>query len=66
MSNARNGKATEQYTEEEIARRRDDAIRRALNTPPKPLKEFVGKNKRAIAQRKSRVRKAAQSKPKST
>ena len=26
----------EQYTPEETARRRDEAIRRALNTPPKP------------------------------
>lgn len=52
--------------EQLIARRRDEAIRRALNTPPKPLKEFVGKSERAIAQRKSRIKKAAQSKPKST
>jgi len=29
----------------EIARRRDDAIRRALNTPPKPTKELLGKGK---------------------
>jgi len=57
--------AGSELTEEEIARRRDAAIRRALNTPPKPLKEYVGKSKRAIAQRKSRIRKAAQSKPKS-
>jgi len=54
-----------EISESDVARRRDDAIRRALNTPHKPLKEFVGKSKRAIAQRKSRVRKAAQSKPKS-
>jgi hypothetical protein len=50
----------------EIARRRDDAIRRALNTPPKPLKEYVGKSERAIAQRKRRIKKDVQSKPKST
>jgi hypothetical protein len=56
----------EQFSDEEIARRRDGAIRRALNTPHKPLKEYAGKSERAIAQRKSRVRKAAQSKPKST
>jgi hypothetical protein len=55
-----------QFSDEEIARRRDDAIRRALNTPPKPLKEYVGKSERAIAQRNSRVKKAARSKPKST
>ncbi len=56
----------DELDESEIVKRRDAAIRRALNTPPKPLKEFVGKSERAIAQRKSRVRKAAQSKPKST
>lgn len=55
----------EKYSDDEIARRRDEAIRRALNTPPRPLKELVGKSERAIAQRKSRVRKSAQSKPKS-
>jgi hypothetical protein len=58
-------KSEESYSDEEIARRRDAAIRRALSTPPKPLKEFVGKSERAIAQRESRVRKAARSKPKS-
>lgn len=57
--------AGEQFTDEEIARRRDAAIRRAMNTPPKPLKEFVGKSDRAIARRESRIKKAAQSKPKS-
>jgi hypothetical protein len=54
----------EEYSEEEIARRRDDAIRRALKTPPKPLKEFVGKSERAVAHKDSRVRKAARSGPK--
>jgi hypothetical protein len=52
----------EEYTEEEIARRRDDAIRRALKTPPKTLKEFVGKSERALAHKESRVRKAARPK----
>jgi len=51
-------------SESEIVTRRDAAIRRALNTTPTPLKEIVGKSKRAIAQRKSRVKKAVQSKPK--
>jgi len=36
------------YSEEETARRRDEAIRRALNTPPKPQKEMVGKSGRAL------------------
>jgi hypothetical protein len=31
------------YSPEETARRRDEAIRRALNTPPTPQKEMVGK-----------------------
>jgi hypothetical protein len=58
-------KPEDKFSPAEIARRRDDAIRRALNTPPKPLKELVGRSERAIEQRKKRVRKAAQSKPKS-
>lgn len=33
-------------TEEEIAQRRDEAVRRALNTPPKPHKDMkLGKRK---------------------
>jgi hypothetical protein len=31
---------------EETARRRDEAIRRALNTPPKPQSEIAGKSGR--------------------
>lgn len=44
------------FGQEEIARRRDDAICRALSTPPKPIKELVGKSERAQSKRKSRVR----------
>jgi len=55
----------DQLNDEEIERRMKDALRRALNTPPKPLKELIGKGERATAQRESRVRRAAQSKPKS-
>jgi hypothetical protein len=33
----------DQYSPEETARRRDEAIRRALNAPPTPQKEMVGK-----------------------
>jgi hypothetical protein len=61
-----NMKSDDEYSAEETARRRDAAICRALNTPPKSLKDYVGKSERAIAQRKSRIKKAAQSKPKST
>lgn len=46
-------KGEAEFTEEEIARRRDAAIRRALKTPPKPLKELVGKSERAQIQRES-------------
>jgi hypothetical protein len=34
-------KSSEQYSPEETERRRDEAIRRALNTPPKPQKEMA-------------------------
>jgi hypothetical protein len=33
----------DQYSPEETARRADEAIRRALNTPPTPQKEMVGR-----------------------
>lgn len=35
----------ESFTEQEVAARRDDALRRALNTPPKQHK-FMRKGKR--------------------
>lgn len=47
----------DQYSPEETARRRDDAIRRALSTPPKPQRELVGKSQRAKASAQSRVKK---------
>ena len=31
---------TKPHSPQQIAKRRDDAVRRALNTPPKPLKEM--------------------------
>lgn len=37
-------KQSDQYSPEETARRRDEAIRRALNTPPKPNKDYIGKS----------------------
>jgi hypothetical protein len=48
-------KQDEQYTPEETARRRDEAIRRALNTPPKPHSEIAGKSgRKRLAPAKSR------------
>ena len=42
----KNQSRTTDYSSEDIARRRDDAIRRALNTPPKPYKDSkVGQTK---------------------
>jgi len=52
----------ELYSPEETARRRDNAIRRALNTPPTPHKEMVGKVGRGARQR-SRPLKARKDKP---
>jgi hypothetical protein len=53
-----------QLSKEEITRRMNDAMRRALNTPPMRAKDIVGKSERAAEMRESRVRKAARSKPK--
>jgi len=47
------------YGPEETQRRMESAIRRALNTPPKPHSEMVGKGKRVIEPGKSRVKKAS-------
>ena len=40
----------DQFTDEEIARRRDDVIRRMANTPPKPH-EPLGKSKPKVSTR---------------
>jgi hypothetical protein len=49
-------------SEDEITRRMDAAVRRALSTPPTQTKELIGKSERAIARRESRVRKKKNSK----
>ena len=44
MTNVRRAKHAGGFSEQEIAQRRDEAVRRALNTPPKPYKDSkVGK-----------------------
>ena len=48
---------------DEIVRRMEMGIRRALNTPPTPTKDLIGKSERAIARRDSRVRKKGKPKP---
>ena len=40
-------------SESEIAARMSAAIRRALNTPPTPTKDLIGKTERAKSQRES-------------
>jgi len=47
-------KPREEYSEEEAVRRPDDAIRRAVNTPTKPNKEYVGRSER-VQTRKSSI-----------
>lgn len=51
---------SDQYSAEETKRRMDNAIRVALNTPPKPHSEMTAKGKRAKGKPKSRVKKARQ------
>lgn len=43
----------DELTEQEIARLRDEGIRRALNTPHKPDSAYVGKTERAKKRQKS-------------
>jgi len=48
----------EQYSSEETQRRMDAALRRALNTPPKPHSEMVGtKGDRNSAARRKKKKK---------
>jgi hypothetical protein len=54
MASAMKGREDEQYTPEETARRRDEAIRRALNTPPKPQSEISGRGRKKRGASKSR------------
>jgi hypothetical protein len=56
--------ADEKLTEGEVARRRDDAIRRALHTPPTPTKEMVGKTERAQGRQAIKASRKAQAKTK--
>jgi hypothetical protein len=51
----------------DVVRRRDEAIRRALNTPPAPAKSLVGKSTRTKNKSKKEAgAKSAPAKPKAT
>jgi hypothetical protein len=51
-------------SDDEIQRRMNDGIRRALKTPPSPTRELIGKTERAKVQRESREIKARRATPK--
>jgi hypothetical protein len=52
------GSSDSNYSDEETARRRDDALLRALNTPPKQHKDMkVGKHKAKVSPKASRPKK---------
>ncbi|WP_147306490.1 hypothetical protein [Methylovirgula sp. 4M-Z18] len=55
----------EELTDVEITQRMNNALRRALTTPPSPTKELVGKTNRAQKKGRSRVKTATRSSPKS-
>jgi hypothetical protein len=61
MSGTENGC---EFSEEEVLRRMEVGIRRALSTPRTPTKELVGKTERAQSQRESREIRARREKPK--
>ena len=57
-------RSTDEFSNEEVVRRMNAAVRRALNTPPSPTKELVGKTKRAQARRDGRSQKSSSNKAK--
>jgi hypothetical protein len=50
--------AENQYSPAETKRRMENALRRALNTPPQPHKDMVGQGKRESEPGKSRVKRS--------
>jgi hypothetical protein len=56
-------KSDDQFTDEEIARRRDEALLRALNTPPKPHSAMkLGKRKAKAGEKANPPKKRGRSK----
>jgi hypothetical protein len=56
----RKNKPDDQYSDEETQRRMDEALRKALATPPKVHKEMIGKSgrKTGVRKRRSSINKA--------
>jgi hypothetical protein len=52
---SQNNQPEKPLTQKVIVKRRDDALHRALTTPPKPLDGFKGKTIRSLATQKSRA-----------
>jgi hypothetical protein len=57
-------KPEDQFSPAEIVLRMNNAVRRALSTPPKRHKETVGKSERMTVPAKSRIKKTVRLKPK--
>jgi hypothetical protein len=47
-------KQQDQYSDKEATKRMEDALRRALNTPHKPNKDFVGAKPKPPAKKSAR------------
>ncbi|MCB1545549.1 MAG: hypothetical protein H6872_08835 [Methylobacteriaceae bacterium] len=56
--------SAEKLSEAEIVKRRDDALRRALSTPPQPTKKLVGSTERAQVQRETKALRKVRAKSK--
>lgn len=59
----KNQSKAEEYSAEETAKRRDDAIRRALEMPHKLQKEMIGKSGRSSPRRRSDLTKKSKKQP---
>lgn len=61
MSKSTHSKNQQDFTDEEIAKRRDKGLLNLLRTPPKPHDEITGKRKKGADQIDQRPRQSRQS-----